>query len=362
MPGTLKASVILLVAMVAGADALACSQGAPEAGDPRVAADETALERQRRAIQAMQLESADYARHGPIETVRGRTGIVLPPDIAFRHVGTPSDDILPLVADILLANGTESLQVRESERAYGSARNLSLSQSIRGVPVLDGLVSMEYETSTREVSVLAANFLPDRGLPREPRLTDKQAVQAVARALAIAETLEPASVRVRDGVRLGYYVDHDNPVPAQLVWSMEAWAGGERELFYVDALTGVVAHRRPLASHPPPRRQSPDIVGARCKCPGPLRRGVPPQEFTGRGRLVSVPWDAVPGVDRYIGQMARGDLGWVFADLVIDTSATQCACEVTRPVYFRISACNSCGCGPWSEPRFIDVKSTESRQ
>lgn len=356
MSWPLRIFVLLVVAVVVGADALACSRGAPESGDPRVAADETALERQRHAIQAMQLENVDYSRHGPIEVIRGRTGIVLPPDIAFRHVGTPSDDILPLVADILLANGTESLEVTESERAYGSARNLSLSQSIRGIPVLDGLVSMEYETSTREVSVLAANFLPDRGLPRTPRLSARNAEAALRRALAIAEALEPASVRVAKGTRLGYFVDHYNPVPAQLVWAMEAYVHGERELFYVDALTGLVAHRRSLVSHPPPRSQSPDVVGARCKCPDPPRRGVPQHEFTGRGRLVNVPWNPLPGVDRYVGQMANEELGWVFADLVIDTSATQCACEITRPVYFRVMACNSCGCGPWSEPRFIDVK------
>jgi len=83
---------------------------------------------------------------------------------------------------------------------------------------------------------------------------------------------------------------------------------------------------------------------------------VPRHEFTGRGRLVNVPWNPLPGVDRYVGQMANEELGWVFADFVFDTSATQCACEITRPVYFRVMACNSCGCGPWSEPRFIDVK------
>ena len=67
-------------------------------------------------------------------------------------------------------------------------------------------------------------------------------------------------------------------------------------------------------------------------------------------------WSLMPGVDRYVGQIARPDLGWAFSDLVIDGSSPQCACEVPMTSLVRMRGCNSCGCGPSSKGRLIEVE------
>ena len=159
----------------------------------------------------MSFESVEYSLHGPVELLHGITGIVLPADIANRTEGSSADDILRLFADILLANGTESLTVREHREHFGSERSLRLTQSIRGIPVLEGGVSFSYDSATRQVTGVAAHFVPDRDLPRRPRLTAKQAEQVVPKALAIAERIKASGVQIMDGTHLGYYAEQVQP-------------------------------------------------------------------------------------------------------------------------------------------------------
>lgn len=323
-----------------------------------ISVDPAARQRQSDALRAMSVESVQYSLRGPIEELRGNTGIVLPADIVKRKEGKSADDILPLFADILLASGTESLTVQEHRDQFDSERVLMLTQSIQGIPVLHGVLAIVYDTATRRVTKVIANFVPDRGLPRIPLLSAKQAEQVVPRTLAIVEKIDASGVAVMDGTYLGYYADKYSPEPVQLVWIVQVGGSWEHEEFYVDALTGIVAYRRPLSLSFVGRDRPPiEVTGARCECAGksfspqkPMRR-VP-----GCGRLVGMKWSEMPDVDRYIGQMALPELGWIFSDLVIDGSSPQCACEVPRTSLVRLRGCNSCGCGPWSKSQLIEVK------
>lgn len=232
-----------------------------------------------------------------------------------------------------------------------------LAQSIRGIPVLQGLLAVGYDRATRRVTRVSANFIPDLDLPHAPRLSARQAEQVVPNALAIVEKIDASQIVVMDGTHLGYYADSYSPEPVQLVWVVQVGSGWEHEEFYVDAMTGIVAYRRPLSlSFVGRDRPAIEVTGARCECAGksfsppkPMRR------IPGCGRLVSMNWSQMPDVDRYLGQMALPELGWVFADLVIDGNNPQCACEVPRSSLVRLRGCNSCGCGPWSKGQLIEV-------
>ncbi len=306
----------------------------------------------------MSVESVEYSLRGPIKQLRGNTGIVLPADIVKREEGKSADDILPLFADILLASGTESLTVREHRDQVGSERALMLTQSIRGIPVIHGVLAVGYDSATRRVTTVTANFIPDRDLQRAPRLSANQAEQVVPKALAIAEKIDASQVVVMDGTHLGYYADSYSPEPVQLVWVVQVHGGWEHEEFYVDAMTGIVAYRRPLSSSIVGRhRPAIEVTGARCECTGnSFSPSKPMRRLPGCGRLVSMNWSQMPDVDRYLGQMALPELGWVFADLVIDGYNPQCVCEVPKTVLVRMQGCNSCGCGPWSKGQLIEVR------
>jgi hypothetical protein len=335
-----------------------CSPAQLDPPESLIAVDSAARQRQSDALRAMSLESVEYSLRGPIELLKGNTGIVLPADIINRKEGESTDDVLRLFADILVANGTESLTVREHRDHIGSERSLRLTESIRGIPVLGGTLAIGYDAVTRRVTTVAANFVPDRDLPRAPQLSAKQAEQVVPKALAIAERIDPSDIAVMDGTHLGYYADNYSPEPVQLVWVVQVGGGWEQEEFYVDAMTGIVAYRRPLSLSIVGRNRPPiKVTGARCQCAGnPLLPPKPMRNFSGCGRLIGMNWSQMPDVDRYVGQIARPDLGWVFSDIVIDGSSPQCTCEVPRTSLVRLRGCNSCGCGPWSKGQLIDVK------
>ena len=358
-PRRLFALVSLLV--LAAYSSAALPDCTPTQLDPPVspiAIDPAARQRQSDALRAMSVESVEYSLRGPIEQLRGNTGIVLPANILKRKEGKSADDILPLFADILLASGTESLTVREHRDQFGSERALRLTQSIRGIPVLQGVLAVGYDSATRRVTTVTANFIPDRDLPRAPRLSAKQAEQVVPKALAIAEKIDASQIVVMDGTHLGYYADSYSPEPVHLVWVVQVGGGWEHEEFYVDATTGIVAYRRPLSLSFVGRDRPPiEVTGARCECAGKSFSPVKPmRRVPGCGRLVGMHWSEMPDVDRYVGQMALPELGWVFSDLVIDGSSPECACEVPRTSVVRLRGCNSCGCGPWSKGQLIEVR------
>ena len=142
----------------------------------------------------------------PSRDIARGTGIVLPADIAGRKAGQSADDVLRLLADVLMASGTESLSVRENSVAYGSDRELVLEQSIRGRPVLHSVVSLGYDASTRRVTTIVAHFAPDRELPPEPHLSARQAEQQLLRVLTLAVTRDPTGVVINDGTHLGYFM------------------------------------------------------------------------------------------------------------------------------------------------------------
>lgn len=214
-----------------------------KAEDLPIAVEPDALQRQYQALSGMSLERLEYSTRGPVDRINGATGLVLPASARVLKEGDDASNILPVVQDVLLANRNESLNVH-SNILIGSTRALKLSQSIRGIPVINGGVWFSCDEATLHVSVLTANFVPDRGLPRAPKLSAQQAEQKVPEALKFAVDLRQLEIEILDGTYLAYYASPGQSDPPQLVWVVRAELGTSYELFYVNALTGAIAGRK----------------------------------------------------------------------------------------------------------------------
>jgi hypothetical protein len=212
--------------------------------------EQEALQRQFNALSAMQLHELEYSASGPIVSLHGTTGIVLPRSVRTLKKGDSAAEIFALLKDILLANGTEEVRVEAFKRDPYSLR---LSHSIRSIPVRNGNIAIEYDPATLAVTGVAANFVPDRGLQRTPRLSAGQAEQIVADEINAREGTPGAAVEMQPGTHLAYYGGWSTypaqrpdgsrsprveSISARLVWVVVAvWQTGD-EIRVVDAVTG----------------------------------------------------------------------------------------------------------------------------
>jgi hypothetical protein len=115
------------------------------------------------------------------------TEIVLETGIEGFQVEQPAPaELLQKLSPLLDAAGSEELRVapvstyeRNAELIDGRGRSVEamiwLDQFIRGTEVRQGFVLIGFNTRTKEVTLLSANFLPDRELNHLPRLTAGQA-------------------------------------------------------------------------------------------------------------------------------------------------------------------------------------------
>jgi hypothetical protein len=239
-------AIVLLIASAA-ASAADQSDSAPrllKAQDLLIHVEPAALQRQYDALQAMRLDSIEYSRLGPVKRISGDTGIVLPTRATDLKAGDSGDDVLQLFRDVLLSNGTESLKVIRHDGVgfdpNPSIRALRLSQEIRGIPVINSFIGINYDDATRRVSKFVANFIPDRGLPREAKYSAAQAEQFV--------TETGAAVGIMEGTHLAYYEAAAVAAPPKLVWIVRMRFVDDMYMqwsFFVNAVTGLVVGRQP---------------------------------------------------------------------------------------------------------------------
>lgn len=222
-----------------------------QVGELPIEVESAALQRQYNALQTMQLTRLEYSVHGPVHRVAGETGLVLPPNVLNLKIGDTSDQVLQLLKDILLAEGTETLKVTRNSSSASSKRTLRFSQSIRGRPVIGGGLAIGWDPETRRISKLNAIFLPDyRDLPRTPKISATEAEQVVPKALAAEKGAAAADVEISEGTHLAYYIVPAELIAPKLVWVVEARMEGDfDDQFLVDALTGIIVGRHPLSTH-----------------------------------------------------------------------------------------------------------------
>jgi hypothetical protein len=117
-------------------------------------------------------------------------------------------ELLEKIGPLLCAAGTEELRVHLVTRdpAREAERIIKLQQFIRGRQVMLGWVNISLNIRTHEVVTINANFLPDRGLDHEPRLTPGQ-----ARAKALPGMQQSLNEQLGSTDRKFRFVDGPDP-------------------------------------------------------------------------------------------------------------------------------------------------------
>lgn len=192
-----------------------------------------ALQRQYDALRAMRLEDVVYLPQGSILSIHGKTGYKLPAEAVTWQAGQDAGAVLEILKDVLLANGTEEFTVREVRDQLGGAKGILMDESIGGIPVLNSVIALRYDTRTLDITMAGGQFVADRNLERVPRISAAEAEQ-----IAGGEKTEPTV--------LGYYLKCCTPAPARLVWAVSSWKS-DSWIYYINAVTGLEVDRRRLS-------------------------------------------------------------------------------------------------------------------
>ena len=189
------------------------------------------------------------------------TGIFIPGGIESFKVGEPAPDFLRQIGPALLAVGTEELRVWSVathaakadpvERAASPDRTIRFTQFIRGREVHSASVNINLNIRTNEVTVVVADFMPDRGLYHEPRLTAAEARKRLEAELREIPYQEWNPRFEESPPRLAYSFEQlqsGRVLGGALVWVFAAEfppAGGEGQFGNVmaDAATGKITPR-----------------------------------------------------------------------------------------------------------------------
>lgn len=231
-----------------------------EAGPPVVrqvsevalAVDAETLNRQYAALSSMSSVKVAYSALGPVRSVEGATGIVLSSPTRNLKPGDNASELLQKFKDVLLAAGNETLKVRLNQMS-ATDRFIKTDEFINGIPVLYGGVSVRIEEATGLVEVLGAHFLPDRGLPRQPKLSEADAAKRVAQLLVESREAQPGSVETSPPT-LAYYGTHPGSTRGRLVWAVPARYkpspdGHQDGMFWIDAVDGEYVGRDALSKN-----------------------------------------------------------------------------------------------------------------
>jgi hypothetical protein len=346
-----------------------------KSADLPIPVDAEALQQQFAALSAMPDVQIEYSRLGPVASISGDTGVDLPASVRELKEGASAKVVLDAFRSVLLATGSETLTVRQ-HRPQLKGWGILLDQSIRGIPVANGVVAVTMDEKTGRVSYLGGAFLPDRNLPTKPALSKKQALQALVRAFEASGDAVAGSVQESDKPRLAYYgVFADAPRP-QLVWEMNVaftcpTGRMDNELVWIDALDGKVAGRRSTISYitSPGPCQAEEAAQADCESePHPLL-GTGPSTSSCQGSSAKpllvvtrlgctnsfrILWPRNPGASQYHVVRAPVALGWAFASTVGSGQIHQCTTKVDAPTLVKMRPCDGCGCGEWSEELLMD--------
>lgn len=191
-----------------------------------------------------------YSVLGPVRTIRGATGVELSRSTRDLKTGQEAPEVLQKFKDVLLAAGRETLKVRLNHLS-AIGRTIRMDQSIGGIPVLYGSVSIGVDDATGLVDGLGATFLPDRGLPRQPKISAAEAAKRVEQLLVERGIAKPGSVET-SAPDLAYTGTHPNSTRGHLIWAVparytSAEVGATDGIFWIDAIDGTLVGQDALS-------------------------------------------------------------------------------------------------------------------
>jgi hypothetical protein len=144
----------------------------------------------------------------------------------------------------LLATGGETLKVRWNA-SDPPVHTIMMDQFIGGIRVLYGSVSVTVDDANGLVTTLGASFLPDRGLPRQPKIAENDLAALVQQQLAKYSIAKPGSIKTTDTPTLAYVGTHPDSTEGHLAWVVHATytsPNGEpgNRIYWFDAIDGAI--------------------------------------------------------------------------------------------------------------------------
>jgi hypothetical protein len=344
--------------------------------DLTVAVDAALLQKQFDALAAMPSVQVDYSIRGPVVSIFGETGVVLPASVRELKQGDSAKVILDTFRDVLLATGSEGFTVTQNWLIDSNRRALQAEESILGRPVVNGRLNLEIIEATGQVRHLDTTFLADRDLPREARISAERASQLITQALEASTDAKPGTAQTRGTPVLGYFGSWPKSERGQLVWTVpvhyECPSGIQPDEFVsIDAIDGTIVNLEPVhrvltiaplqPCHPrepqdcvsEPRVSEPVATNDRRATQVPSKPAIAVTRI-GCSKKYRVSWPRISGATTYGLERAPASVGWAFVQSVADGDIQRCTIKVDAPTMFRVMACNGCGCSNRSEPVVAD--------
>jgi hypothetical protein len=111
------------------------------------------------------------------------------------------------------------LSSRQDGDGRASVAHLTFTQTIRGLPVINGGGGIAIDTTTGEVIEAGFTFVPDRGLPAKPKISAEAALRIAAEAVESPTQAAKGTVATQLP-QLKYYRSHRKRETAPLVWEV----------------------------------------------------------------------------------------------------------------------------------------------
>lgn len=224
MDKRIAALVILgITALGAAAQDRAFAPRRLASADLQVSIPQAALDLQFQALSAMPGVEVEYSRFGSVRRLQGQTHLFISKAGRSVQFEQPADEIFSKLRPVLAAKGTERLIVRSVyEHPDGRLLSLKMSQTIRGLPVVASDAQLEIDTATGEIVSASFFFVPDQGLPTEPRISAQEAFRVAAQALEATDKAATGTVKQPLAPTLKYYRPHRNTDAPTLIWEVYA--------------------------------------------------------------------------------------------------------------------------------------------
>jgi hypothetical protein len=253
------AALVVLGAFVLGESAAAQDRAfAPRrlaASELKVSVPQTALDEQFQALAAMPFVEVEYSRLGNISRLKGQTHLLVSGQGRSVQFDQSADEIFQKLRTLLVARGTEKLIVRSSlEYADGTLLSVKLGQTIRDVPVEGAFIELAIDTATGEIVEGSFQFVPDQGLPTDPKLAAQEAFRAATEALEASGKAAKGTVTQGHAPVLKYYCPFRRADVPRLTWEVYAAYPSPADdegsvIVVIDAVTGELIDIRSSSAH-----------------------------------------------------------------------------------------------------------------
>lgn len=202
-------------------------------------------------------QEVEWHANGTVRSMKVR-GIFLRSGIEGLKVDQPAPEILEAIGPALLPRGREELRVRSVGRQLQGIV-IKLDQFMDGREVEWAGVNIVLNEQTNEVTLVVANFMPDRGLDHQPRLSPVAA--RLKAETTMRESLQLLGLTDRElsfsdtPARLAYEfekIESSTVLGGALVWVFSAQGVNSQGWFRVciDAATGKVVRLYPPLRDP----------------------------------------------------------------------------------------------------------------